>query len=418
MKSWQIELSRLLHISLDLLLLYIVVLPYFLLYSQAPPILTYSTMFILGMVIYEPGIRKYKNSKLGLLLVPITTAIGVVLFNLDLVISLLISIVLFWRLVYHHKEINIVYENIKKWGKEYRSDQNTIELNLFFITFLVGMIFYLVFYSLEEREIFLYLVFLQFFLVMLLKILNTSLNQGGSSPYKIQQLKWRFGKVALLWLVATSSFLLFKYFYFLVFFIIKLIISLISLLGYSLLYLLSLVNLAPPPKESTEIILAEIGRGPFEKIVLVAPTQSSTTTLLIIAATVLIAVVLFLIFWITGKFQPRQEDNEMEEYESLEADLFVKQRWSWQVNKPKQEVRKLFYGLELALAKRGKGRKKHETVEDWLHALKADSYLKEIIENTYHKVRYGEVEVSKAEISHYRKAIKELKKINTNSKKL
>ncbi len=412
MKSLRIELSRFIHISLELILLYIVVLPYFLLFSQHSSALTYIALVILGIVIYEPFIRKYKNIKLGILLVPVVTAIGVLLVSYDLVISLLIALVLFWRSVHHHKEITLMFENVQKWGKEYKTDKSTIELHLFFVTFLVGTIYYLFTYSIEGREIFLYLVFLQFFLVLLLKVLNISL--GGKSPYRQQQLIWRLGGILLLGLIAIMSFGLFKYFYFLVGTIIKGLLYFGSLLAIFFLYLLSLTKLGP--REILESEPAEILMGPSEEIVVDVISQSTLSNILMIAAAILSGIVIFLIIRNTGKFHPREEDSDFEEYSSLDVNFNAGSKRPKITTKSNNEIRKLFLRLEKSMAKKGLGRKRHESVDDWFRSFKANGEFNDFIEKTYRKVRYGDEQVSKAEMVQYRRAIKDLSKSTSNQK--
>ncbi|WP_042222613.1 hypothetical protein [Oceanobacillus manasiensis] len=187
----------------------------------------------------------------------------------------------------------------------------------------------------------------------------------------------------------------------------------ITLLGGSLSWFASLLQFieAPDrgwPKQGNQM---DAGDGFWNELEDASVIEQATPYIIIgtIVALLLFAIVLVILFW-KKRFSKSETEEEIESsvsYSALENDYELHtsrtsrlNRW---FNKPKHPIRKLVFQFEKKAMKEKKGRRKYETIEEWLNRIGVNADLE-----IYQMVRYGEVEqVSQADVEKLRLVIKE-----------
>ncbi|MFN7250558.1 MAG: hypothetical protein ACK4M9_07140 [Anaerobacillus sp.] len=389
MKPWQIKLTRFFHLSLEMVLLFLIMIPLYFMEGKELPIIAFSVLVVTAMIFYDPFIRKFKNEKIGLLLIPIMSLLGISV-GFHFFLSLIIVTTVFWRVLFHNKD----------------NDPN--EMGLFIATFVIGVVFYLHFFYIGANDIFLLIIFLQFFLVLSLKTIKLAFQSTKSSTDKWTQMKWQLGSFAALGGITIVAIFSYEIIYSVVTFILKQIFYLIWLLGVPFIYLASLFNFDLRRRGPAE----EGGfyENPGEPNLIEEATTSNLDMIIWIVGAVLLVVVLFFIFKRSGSFILREYMNTNDQ-EQLSSITHVKTKKGWfRSNRPKNEIRRLIHDFEKFTAKLGQGRNYNETIEDWFTRINASEELKNSIAKTYRRVRYGEKEITKEEKAQFIRALKELKK--------
>lgn len=390
MKPWQIKVTRFFHLSLEMVFLFLLIIPLYSAENKELPIFSFTVMVATAIIFYQPFIEKFKTEKVGVLLIPIIALVGISV-GFHFFFALILATIVFWRVLYHVKD----------------NDPN--EMGLFIATFLVGVAFYLHFFYLGENQIFLIMTLIQFFLVIILKTLKLSFLSTKSSADKWIQMKWQFGSLAFLGGITMAAIFSYQIIYNVFTFFFKQLFYVIWLLGVPFVYLASLLNFKPRRK-GPEDESGFFSNRDDNKTILEEATTSNFDILPWIAGIVILLIILYLIFKKSGSFMLSEyiKINDKEEV-SLISQTADKTSW-FRRNRPKNEIRRLFYEFEKFMAKQGGGRKYNETVEDWFTRIHVNNELKHIITKTYQSVRYGEKEISKDDRDRYRQALKELKK--------
>jgi hypothetical protein len=389
MKPWQIKLTRFFHLSLEMVLLFLIIIPLYFMEGKELPIFAFSVLVVTAMIFYDPFIQKFKTEKVGFLLIPLIALLGMSV-GFHFFLSLIIATVVFWRVLFHNKD----------------NDPN--EMGLFIATFVIGVVFYLHFFYIGANNIFLLMIFLQFFLVLSLKTIKLAFQSTKSSADKWTQMKWQLGSVAALAGITIVAIFAYEIIYSVVTFILKQIFYLIWLLGVPFIYLASLFNFELRRRGPVEEGGFYENRG--EPNLIEEATTSNLDLIIWIVGAALLVVVLFFIFKRSGSFMLR-EYMTTNDQEQLSAITQVETKKGWfRSNRPKNEIRRLFYDFEKFMEKLGHGRSYNETVEDWFIRINASDELKTIVAKTYRRVRYGEKEVTKEEKAQFTRALKELKK--------
>ncbi|MCT8137275.1 hypothetical protein H1D32_05660 [Anaerobacillus sp. CMMVII] len=389
MKPWQIKLTRYFHLSLEMVLLFLIAMPFYFMEGKELPTIAFSILVATAIIFYDPFIQKFKTEKVGLFLIPIITIVGMSV-GYHFFFSLLIATIVFGRVLFHNKD----------------NDPN--EMSLFIATFVIGVVFYLHFFYLGSNEWFLLITLLQFFLVITLKTLKLTFQSSKTRALKWVQLKWQLGSVAALGAITTIAFFSYELIHNMISFILKIVILGISLLGVPFVYLASLLNFElrrQGPKEEGGFFNSGENQNILDEA-----TVTNLDWLPWIFGAIALIVMLFFIFKRSGPFILR-EYIKTNDQENLDAILHedVKKNW-FRSNRPKNEIRRLFYDFEKYMAKHGEGRKFHETIEDWFSRVNASQELKDYVARTYRNVRYGNQEISKDDKERYRRSLKEIKK--------
>ncbi|OIJ09259.1 hypothetical protein BKP35_17130 [Anaerobacillus arseniciselenatis] len=390
MKQWQINVTRFFHLSLEMLLLFLIIIPLYFIENQSPPIFPFVVTVLTAIIFYDPFVRKYKNEKIGLILVPIITLVGISLgYNIGF--AFILAAIVFGRVLFHNK------------------DHDPNEIGLFIVTFIVGVIYFLGFFFMEGREIFLYITFGHFFLTLTLTVIKLSFQSSKALGDKYTIIKWQLGKVLAIGILTSLGILLYPIIYKVVYTIFQGSILLFGLLGIPFVYLASLINLEVRPQnpdDGTGMLGA--ATGDYD---LTEPATYNLDFLIWIAGAIFVLIILFLMLRKNGSIMLRSEVAISDDYELSPAKKKITDPHSWfKRTAPKNEIRRLLYDLEKFLAKQGEGRMPNETVEDWFSKINVSTDLKEVVSTTYRKVRYGDKEVTKQERDEYRRVIKEIKK--------
>lgn len=389
MKPWQIKVTRFFHLSLEMLLLFLIIIPLYYAEEKELPIFPFIVLVATAIIFYEPFIQKFKTEKVGILLIPIIGLVGISV-GFHFFFAFLISTIIFWRVLSHNKD----------------NDPN--EMNLFIITFIVGVVFFLYFFFTGKNEIFLIITFFQFFLIVLLKMLKLAFQSSKSSTNKVTQMKWQLGSFAALGGITLIAIFSYQMIHTVVVSIFKLVFYVVWLLGVPFVYLASLFNFELRRRGPEEE--AGFYSGPESDLTLDEATAANFDILLWIAGGAILIVILYIIFRKSGSLILREyiQTNDQEELSSFSQDDH-KKGW-FRSSRPKNEIRRLFYDFEKYMAKKGHGRSYNETVEDWFARVNADEELKRVVALTYRSVRYGDKQISSEEKNRYRQALKEIKK--------
>ncbi|RXI98637.1 hypothetical protein DS745_20190 [Anaerobacillus alkaliphilus] len=389
MKPWQIRVTRFFHLSLEMLFLFMLLIPFYTAEGTPLPIFSFTVLVACGIIFYQPFIEKYKSEKVGLLLIPILALVGMSL-GFSFFLGLLLATIVFWRVLYHVKD----------------NDPN--EMGLLIVTFLVGVVFYLYFFYMEVNQVFLVITFVQFFLILSLKVLKLSFLSSKSATDKWNQMKWQLGGLAALGSFTVLAVVSYDLIRLVVTFIFRQVLYVVWLLGVPFVYLASLLNI--PLRRRGPAEEAGFYNNEGEEIILEEVTATNLDILPWIIGIIIFIVILYLIFKKAGVFTLREyvQFSDKEEASPIRK---REPKTSWfSSSRPKNEIRRLFYDFEKFMAKQGEGRRHNETVEDWFKRMSFNDDHKDVIVTTYESVRYGDKEVSKTEKEHYRRVFKELKK--------
>lgn len=390
MKPWQIRVTRLFHLSLEMLLLYLIVTPFYFMEGQQLPVSSFLIFVGTAIIFYQTFIEKYQTEKIGLILIPIIALIGMSV-DFPLLFSVVIATIIFWRVLYHIKD----------------NDPN--EMALFIITFIIGIALYIHFYYLGKNELLLVIILVQFFFVILLKMMKLVFQSTNSATEIWTQVKWQLASVGLL-----SGITLFAIFFYdllgsILTFVIQKLFYFIWMLGVPIIYLLSFINLTERElvREEQE---AELKIG--EELNIPINEDASTINLdifLLVIGVIIVLIFLYFIFKKSGSF-PIQQYVKLAIKEETTLTEQGKETISFFRSRPKNEIRRIFLDFEKWMVKHGQGRNYNETVEEWFSRLAVNENLAKSILTTYQTVRYGEKDITKADKELYRQALKDLKK--------
>ncbi|MGY3716506.1 hypothetical protein ACWE42_13385 [Sutcliffiella cohnii] len=125
---------------------------------------------------------------------------------------------------------------------------------------------------------------------------------------------------------------------------------------------------------------------------------------------VIVMAIIFLIIFIVAliylrKVKVKRLDVEDDVSYNTKTNKWRRKNEWWQ-KPPKDEVRKLVFDLEKLAYKKGRGRKRNETLEEWLVR---ESILSEQFFTLYEKVRYGELHLTENEIILCKELAKEIR---------
>ncbi|MDE5416254.1 DUF4129 domain-containing protein [Alkalihalobacterium chitinilyticum] len=387
MKLKERKVIHFLQFSIEVLLLYLIILPLYIIHGEYLP-LTSAVLMILAVVTYILVLFKTKNKKLGMLCIPLVSIIAI-LFGVHYLLAFLIVAYIFWRV------LSVVEETNEPW-------------NIFLSTFVIGLLYFLHFFTLENRDVFILIIVIQFLLVVSIKLFQFTLESKEADRKTSDGVKWQIGVLVLLGGVAALGWLLFPVLNIVLSYIIRAIVYLFYLIAYPFFYLLSFYDPKMIEREgeagSSELV------DPLEEI-----REFPIFDLASIIGNIFLAIVgIGLVVWIISiivkkKLRPILQDGSS----TLVIDTINTQgnnqpKPFWRRKKPKNEIRRMLFDLDRNLAKKGMGRKPGQTIEEWFRPIDADQDIKKIITSTYQKVRYGHNEISKEQVKEYRLAIKKL----------
>ncbi|MDG5786041.1 hypothetical protein QA612_00965 [Evansella sp. AB-P1] len=394
MKRWQIEFIRWYSYSVEMVLLYVLLLPLYAILDGVQSILPFLLVAITSAIIYGGILYKTRSIVLSGIGIIAITSIGYFM-GIDFFVALFLSVVMFWRAVYY-----------------YEGYDQANEFLLFLITILIGAFHYLFFPNPEVRAAILIVVFIQFLLTMGLKSISVAFHSTDNSDQRKYQLKWLGG---ILGVIGGASILLGFIFVLgegLIGRFFQLLAMLGGLIAMPILYLISFIDVDFWIPEESQVIDVTAEGEQAERGIFELATEYSNMPFSIIAG-ILIAVALFFILRKFKRSKQKEVDLQSFRDERLyDVDHKTPSFLSAFRNRftTKNEVRKLFYELEISLANDGFGRKFNQTVDDWLDGLNIDESLRNPISKTYKKVRYGDKDIELDERTTYKKAIKQVKK--------
>ncbi|MEB1809868.1 MAG: DUF4129 domain-containing protein [Bacillaceae bacterium] len=386
MKLKERKVIHFLQFSFEILLLYLIILPLYIIHGEYPP-MTYAIFMIIAVVTYLLVLSKTKNKKLGMLCIPLVSIIAIV-FGVHYLLAFFLAAYIFWRV------LSVVEETNEPW-------------NIFLSTFVIGLLYFLHFFTLENRDVFILIILIQFLLVVSIKLFQFSFESKEADRKTSGGVKWQIGVLVFLAGVSALGWLLFPVLNITLSYIIRAIVYLFYLIAYPFFYLLSFydpkINEQEGEAGSSELV------DPLEEI-----REFPTFDLASIIGNVFLALVgIGLVIWIISiivkkKLRPIVQDGSS----TLVIDTTNTQgnnqpKPFWRRKKPKNEIRRMLFDLDRTLAKKGMGRKPGQTIEEWFRPIDADQDIKKIITSIYQQVRYGHNDISKEQIKKYRQAIKE-----------
>ncbi|MFV8827513.1 DUF4129 domain-containing protein [Alkalihalobacterium sp. APHAB7] len=388
MKLKERKLIPFLHFSIEVLLLYLIILPLYIIHGEYPP-LTYAVFMTIAVVTYILVLFKTKNKKLGILCIPLVSILAIV-FGFHYILAFLLATYIFWRV------LSVVEETSESW-------------NIFLSTFVIGLLYFLHFFSLENRDVFILIIVIQFLLVVSIKLFKFSFESKGTDRNTTGRGYWQIGVLLLLGGVAALGWLVFPVLNIILSFIIRAIAYLFYLIAYPFFYLLSFYdpNMIEQEGEAGSSEMAD----PLEEI-----REFPIYDLASIIGNIVIALVgIGLVVWVISiivkkKLRPIvQEGSNTLVVDSLKLEGNNPSNRFWRRKKPKNEIRRMLFDLDRILAKKGMERKPGQTIEEWFHPIDVDKDIKKVITSTYEQVRYGHNEISKEQVKEYRRAIKEFR---------
>lgn len=385
MKKWQIEFVRWTNFLLEVTSLFIFIMTAFLAVGSFPPALSYVLTIIFGSGIFIVLQKTFKSNIITLFSVPL-----LLIFNLVIgwhwFFAIILSVILFWRL----------FVLADDYYPEY-----AMYLSIF--TVMVGVFMY-GFHTntVHNSSAILIIVILHITGTSFVNMTNSLFSSDGNEKNK------DFTKIVIfhtvIALVTINGKLLFPILTKILRFFAELIAQLAGRTGKPLIELFPEVpdEYVPQDGERFDIDYSEQFATP-------KPTPLDPNTFLILII-VLIVILIINALLKKKRLQKVNDYVELDENESIVIEKIPKNYERKKRFKVVNPVRRSLLGLEKSLAKTGFGRRYDQTIEDWLSTLQTDVIAKEIVIQKYEKVRYGDMELSKEELSAYKKAIALLKK--------
>ncbi|MFC4558176.1 DUF4129 domain-containing protein [Virgibacillus kekensis] len=296
------------------------------------------------------------------------------------------------------------------------SDIDTDNQHALFLYSLGACLFvYLTLSNSDEKGILLLLPFIQFFFLILLKMLNIIIAQQASAEVNRKYTMWSIGALGITVMGSIMAYYFFPAFK-------SIVITAVMWIGTVLGYVIAtpitwLINVLFGTKSLKELGLEKLlgppvdeeEKQPEQVEQVMSPIFEWIIWILVIG--IFIGVVAYLYkkkFVLTNKIlKPQTAEATPVSYSTSKP----KER----VRAPKDKVRKRFYQLQKSLARKGYARYVHESVQEWLERIDDKAAGKSVIAEEYRKVRYGEKELTEEEVQQYEKRIKELIK-QTNKK--
>lgn len=398
MTNWDIQRTRLLHYLLEGNIFLLAILNFTIVKHQEVA-LGFLLLYIIGGLLYAVFIELKKDITLGWLVTfsPVVILVGFYVLQLPIVLTLVFTAYLIWRVLGHIQEID--YEN---------------EMLLFSTSLLVGLFLFIRFQSIPESKYLFYILLSQLLITILIKINRMYIDmkrQGDPSSKKFA--KWGFSATGILLGSGTLLALIFPYIQAGVLFLFKSVISLLAyVIIYPLLWLLGLWN----PTISAEV-MESFGRGmddlkPDEIIKQELPDGSIDFTIFYIIGGVIAAVLILIFFFKKLDLKPYLSPALAANAKVVEDDntnIAFGGRRKYPV--PSNEIRKRFHSFESLMVKYDLGRKTYEPVLDWLHRIEFTDVNIDDVKGLYERVRYGELNLSKEEEQHYYKLMDDLTSI-------
>ncbi|MBU9720111.1 MULTISPECIES: DUF4129 domain-containing protein [Bacillaceae] len=388
MKKWHLEVSRWLSFSLDMTLLYLLIAPLYITEGRFPPLFSFLLLTICGFGITMIIVRRI-NKKWVLL--SFLFIIGVaLLLSFHLVLAIFLAMVLTWRgLAYmeHHEQTN--------------------QVAVFFVTFLFGILYYILFHSFEGIVGVLVIIYIQFLLLLFSKMVSASMQSGLTAKQISYQIKWTLGGLCSIAGVAIIAGLGQPAIREAVTFLWSSFLSIISYLAAPLLSVLGRVFL-PDAEIETDIFDSEESGGETGNMQMGLDEYVEASYAGPMFLAIFFLIILFLIIRSILNFRRLQPERiaveGLEERSLATADNFFNKKFF----APDDVVRRRLFQLERRLSRMGLGRKRNETVDDWFARLPGDAEIKGQVIDTYEKVRYGEEDVARKERAAFKAAIKVL----------
>ncbi|MBU9713593.1 hypothetical protein [Evansella tamaricis] len=390
MKKWQIEGIRWTQFSMEMMLLYILLFPIYVTEERFPPSYPFITIVLLGAIIFSVIFKRVQKKWISAIVIPILVLIGTFL-EFPILLASFLSIIIFWR----------VAVNLEQGDR-------TSEISIFFFTLGLGLVYYFWLHSFDGRYLLIVFIFLQFLLTLSLKTISVALQSSLNDEQKYSQLKWMLGGIVT---VSFASVLIgFAYPFLKSTFLLGLqgIAYVLNFIAAPILIFFDNLDLS---LSSEEGMVLEVDSTFYDQDLVEGYSFTDSTVAGYIFAVILLVVMAYMIYRRTHKYKKTEHTQTIIEDYSLEtvrkSTPFTNLRKRFA---SKNEVRHLFYDMEIKLAKMGMGRGYNETVDDWLLRLPVEDSLKDTIQSTYEKIRYGNGRLENNELAVYKKAIKQVKK--------
>ncbi|WP_026672717.1 DUF4129 domain-containing protein [Alkalihalobacterium bogoriense] len=384
--KWR-NVSSSLILLIEITFLYLVFLPFYMTAGTVPPVFPLLIILVCAYYLNHVLLKKWNSKKVGFITIPVIAVLAFIV-GFYYIVAILLAGYLFWRIV------ATIEGETEAW-------------HLFFTTLIVGVVFYLHFFSLENNYLFLLLVVIQFLLVISLKSFQSPVSVEFTHRDRHSFIGWNFSVLFILVVITAIGWAVYAFFVHIILYVMQVIVFLYTLLSIPVFYIIELFVRENEVMEEGERAesLQEGLEDDASQLLEILPhfgwvEMVGSLLLWGIFLTIAVSFTLRVLKKRRAvRFQSENTivydgDNDVEELNNTSS--------FWRRKKPKHEVRKLLLGLELTARKKGIGRKQGQTLEEWLLHLPLhdDEHKREII-NTYTKVRYGHKHVSKEEQKQY-----------------
>lgn len=396
-KKWQHNWLYVFHFSVEAVLLFLMILPLYTIHGVQPPTITFIVYVLIAVSIFLVIIFKFNSKKTGLFTIPLIALLGL-LVGFHYLLAFLIAGYMFWRL------IKVLEDDNEPW-------------NIFLITLTIGLVYYLFFYYLQSRELFILIIVVQFILVTSLKLFKFSSFVRGENSKSFVIQKWQLGSLLLLSSMGVIGWLIFPLVNKLFSLFVQIVFFLFYIVGYPVFYLISFYEKNPLETEDQAAGEVELG-DPLEELREFPVFETVALIGQIFLWVVGVSIFIWVIYKVLKKRRPLRTssvDTDIN-HSSFSTDLFNFDSFLKR-KKPKNEIRRLLFDLEKTLAKKGNGRKRGQTIEEWFHKIEVDEEIKSVISKTYQQVRYGQKHISKEGLKEYKRCIKAMKSLENEKNK-
>jgi hypothetical protein len=142
------------------------------------------------------------------------------------------------------------------------------------------------------------------------------------------------------------------------------------------------------------------------------------TMIILLLGLALVLFALYVFFKEKGSILPNKMKGYFVKSEIMDEQERKPLFYSHKVKAPSNKVRKLFFQFEKKLRKTEMARDANQTVDEWLHQLKGEDFQKKAVSSLYQKVRYGEAELTEAEVTEFKESLNELQQVKYKKKKV